>query len=232
MPGARASTLHAAVLCILHSHALLTTLDPGARVVSRACVELSQNRAFFESSGREPGQRDARSRETPARGKEHTLPNKREAEEPSVQYFSLFVSIHPLVVACSLSSTRATRRNSFMGIRDTRTYSNTCGKRGCHHRHRRGDVLSRNIVKKGILLRTTERVSQHAPAWPKPNEQPVLQVFEQRGRDRCGPATRHAGRSATVCGKHRCLAIMRGGNAPREGWRLLCSGPGERSRHL
>lgn len=74
---------------------------------------------------------------------------------------------------------------------------------------------------------TNDSVSQQGPAWPKPNEQQVLQVFEHSCQDLCGPNKRRAGRPATVSWNHRCLAMMlcflRGWNAQLEVWRLLRS---------
>jgi hypothetical protein len=72
---------------------------------------------------------------------------------------------------------------------------------------------------------TTERVSQHEPAWPQPNEQQMLQVVEHRCRDLYGPVQRRAGWPATVpvgiTGAWRsCAAISRGWNAHWEVWRL------------
>jgi hypothetical protein len=79
-------------------------------------------------------------------------------------------------------------------------------------RKSRGDVLSKTIVKKGILLMTNENAPQQEPAWPKPNEKQVLQICEQRCRDLCGPAKRRAGRPAFVSWSHLCLC-----------WHSLCS---------
>jgi hypothetical protein len=74
---------------------------------------------------------------------------------------------------------------------------------------------------------TNESVSQQEPAWPRPNEQQVLQVFAHSGQDLCGPAKKRAGRPATVSWSHLCLTIMlcflRGWNVPLEVWRLIRS---------
>jgi hypothetical protein len=74
---------------------------------------------------------------------------------------------------------------------------------------------------------SNDTVSPQEPAWPKPNEKQLLQVFEQSCRDLCGPAKRRAGRPAAVSWSHLCLAIMlcflRGWNAQLEVWRLIVS---------
>lgn len=72
-----------------------------------------------------------------------------------------------------------------------------------------------------------DSVSQQEPAWPRPNEQQVLQIFEQSCQDLSEKSKRRAGRPATVSGNHLCLAIMlcflRGWNAQLEVWRLIGS---------
>ncbi len=74
---------------------------------------------------------------------------------------------------------------------------------------------------------TNDSVPQQEPAWPKPNEKQLLQVFEQSCQDLCGPAKRRVGRPATVSWSQLCLAIMicflRGWNAQLEVWRLIGS---------
>lgn len=74
---------------------------------------------------------------------------------------------------------------------------------------------------------SNERVSPQEPAWPRPNEKQLLQVFEQSCQHLCGPAKRRAGRPALVSWSHLCLAIMlcflRGWNAQLEIWRLIRS---------
>lgn len=82
-------------------------------------------------------------------------------------------------------------------------------------------------MKKGILPMSNGNVSQQEPAWPRPNKQQALQIFEHRCQQWCRPAKRRAGRPALVRWKHLCLAIilcfLRGWNAQLEGWWLMSS---------
>lgn len=70
-----------------------------------------------------------------------------------------------------------------------------------------------------------DNVSQQEPAWSRPDQQQMLQIFEQSCRDLSGSAKRRAGRPATISWNHLCLAIMlcflRGWNAQLEVWRLI-----------
>lgn len=74
---------------------------------------------------------------------------------------------------------------------------------------------------------SNDTVSQQEPAWPRPSEHQVLQIFEQSCQDLSGSAKKRAGRPATVSWNHLCLTIMlcflRGWNAQLEVWRLIGS---------
>ncbi len=80
-------------------------------------------------------------------------------------------------------------------ISDPATYFNKFRKKGgCENRKRRGYFLPDENTKKGNLFMTNDSVSQQEPAWPRPHEKQLLQVFEQSCQDLCVPAKRRAGR--------------------------------------
>jgi hypothetical protein len=53
-----------------------------------------------------------------------------------------------------------------------------------------------------------ESVSSQEPAWPQPEQDQVLQLFQERCRELRGPQKKRAGRPAKVSWSHLCLATM------------------------
>ena len=74
------------------------------------------------------------------------------------------------------------------------------------------------------MMYDSEEVQE--PAWPRPEQRQVLELFHESSQDVRGRQKRGAGRPATVSWSHLCLGIMicflRGWNAQLEVWRLIC----------